>query len=322
MKIPSSERGAALLTVLLLVAVMATIAATAMDRIGVATRLTANAATVAQGRSWLATAEQLAMARIEDLLAADQSQTLGTGWIGAERSIDLPDGAKVRARIEDAGNCFNLNSLVERQRDGMLKERPVGGDQFRNLMRVLGIGAGEADRIASVATDYVDSDSAPLPAGSEGGGTNAVPNGLMSHASELRAVAGVTPRQYAILERWLCALPSTDLSPINVNTLQPEQAPLLAMLAPTVIDVARARSHIASRPADGYGSVLNFWNSGALRGVEVPDSVSGQVQVRTGFFKLRASVGSASSIGISQTALIDARAVPARLVMRQWGEAG
>lgn len=321
MNIPSSERGAALLTILLLVAVMATIAATAMDRIGVATRLTANAATVAQARSWLTTAEQLAMTRIEDLLAADQSQTLGTGWLGAERSIDLPDGAKVRARIEDAGNCFNLNSLVERQQDGTLKERAVGGDQFKNLMRVLGIGAGEADRIASVATDFVDSDSAPLPAGSEGG-ANAVPNGPMSHASELRAVAGVTPRHYAILERWLCALPSTDLSPINVNTLQPEQAPLLAMLAPTVIDVARARSQIASRPADGFGSVLNFWSSGALRGVEVPDSVSRQVQVRTGFFKLRASVGSANSVGISETALIDARAKPARLVMRQWGEAG
>lgn len=320
MNIPPSERGAALLTGLLLVAVMATIAATAMDRIGVATRLTANAATVAQARSWLATAEQLAMTRIEDLLAADQSQTLGTGWLGTERSIDLPDGAKVRARIEDAGNCFNLNSLVERQRDGTLKERSVGGEQFKNLMRVLGIGAGEADRIASVATDYVDSDSAPLPAGSEGG-TYAVPNGLMSHASELRAVSGVTPRHYAILERWLCALPSTDLSPVNVNTLQPEQAPLLAMLAPAVIDVARARSHIASRPADGFGSVLNFWSSGALRGVEVPDSVSRQVQVRTGFFKLRASVGSANSAGIGETALIDARAKPARLVMRQWGEA-
>src|SRR5690606_12898479 len=55
----SGERGAALLSVLLLVAVMATVAATALDRIGVATRLAGNAATLAQARLWLQMTEQL-----------------------------------------------------------------------------------------------------------------------------------------------------------------------------------------------------------------------------------------------------------------------
>ena len=320
MIVPPNQRGAALLTVLLLVAVMATIGATALDRIGLATRLAANVSTVAQSRAWLGTAELLATARIEDLLALDQSQTTLAGdWLDVERSIALPDGAVVRATVGDGGNCFNLNGLVERQPDGLLTERPRGREQFVGLMTVLGIAPGEAERIASSAADYIDSDSTPLAAGAEDGAAHLPPNAMMADASELRAVSGVTPRHYGMLERWLCALPVSEPAPINVNTLLVEQAPLLAMLAPGVLDVGRARAQLSSRPADGYGSVLNFWNSPALGGLEFPSHATEQVKVRSSFFTLRAIVAAGES-EVQETALIDARATPARIVRRAWGE--
>lgn len=325
MRVPPSQRGAALLTVLLLVAVMATIGATALDRIGLATRLAGNVSTIAQSRAWLGTAELLAVARIEDLLALDQLQTtLAGGWLGVERSIALPDGATVRARVGDGGNCFNLNGLVERQADGRLTERPRGREQFVALMTLFGIAPGEADRIASSAADYIDSDSTPLAAGAEdGGGAGAAmpPNAMMADASELRSVAGVTARHYGMLERWLCALPAAEPAPINVNTLLVEQAPLLAMLAPGILDVARARAQLSARPAVGYGSVLDFWNAPVLRGLEIPQASAQQVKVRTSFFTLRAAV-TAGDVEVRESALIDARTSPARIVRRQWGEAG
>ena len=319
MTVPSRERGAALLTVLLLVAVMATIGATALDRIGLATRLAANVSTAAQSRAWLGTAELLATARIEDLLAIDQSQTtLAGGWLGAERTISLPDGGTVRATVGDGGNCFNLNGLVQRQSDGELTGRPRSREQFLGLMALLGIAPGEADRIASSVTDYIDSDSVPLPAGAEDGGEALPPNRLMADVSELRAVSGVTARHYGMLERWLCALPIAEPAPINVNTLLVEQAPLLAMLAPGVIDMARARAQLSSRPPHGYGSVLNFWNSPVMSGVEAPSEAASQVRVRSSFFTLKTVV----TVGDSEVegrALIDARSSPARIVHRQWG---
>lgn len=302
MTVPPEQRGAALLTVLLLVAVMATIGATALDRIGLATRLASNVSTAAQARAWLGTAELLAVTRIEDLLALDQSQTtLAGGWLGTERSIALPDGASVRASVADGGNCFNLNGLVERRPDGLLAERPGASEQFVALMSLLGISGGEADRIAGSAAGYI-------------GGT------LMADASELRAVPGVSTRHYGLLERWLCALPLAEPAPINVNTLLPEQAPLLASLAPGLLDVARARALLAARPADGYGSVHNFWNSPVLAGIEVPAATAQQVRVRSAFFTLRALVA-ANGVEMHETALIDARTSPARIIRRQWGEA-
>ena len=319
MRVPYTERGAALLTVLLLVAVMATIGATALDRIGLATRLAANVSTAAQSRAWLGTAELLATARIEDLLALDQSQTtLAGGWLGVERSIALPDGATVRATVGDGGNCFNLNGLVERQLDGVLVGRPRGREQFIGLMAVLGIAAAEADRIASSATDYIDTDSTPLPAGAEDGARSSPANAMMADPSELRAVTGVIPRHYGALERWICALPIAEPAPINVNTMLPEQAPLLAMLAPGVLDVGRARAVLTARPPDGYGSVLNFWNSPVLNGLEVPADAASQVRVRSAFFTLRATVKAGDS-EVQERALIDARSTPARIIQRQWG---
>jgi general secretion pathway protein K len=187
-------------------------------------------------------------------------------------------------------------------------------------MTLLGIGADDADRIASSAADYIDSDSSPLPAGAEDGGGALPANALMADASELRSVAGVTARHYGILERWVCALPVAEPAPINANTLLLEQAPLVAMLAPGVLNLGRARSLLAARPADGYGSVLNFWKSPVLEGLEIPSHAAQQVKVRSSFFTLRATV-TATGSELRETALIDARTSPARIVRRQWGEA-
>ena len=320
MIVPPKERGAALLSVLLLVAVMATVAATALDRLGVGTHLAANAATVGQGRAWLESAELLATTRIEDLLAADKDKTLGSGWMGVERRIALPGGATVRARIEDGGNCFNLNSLVRRQEDGRLVSRKEGVSQFVALMTMLGMNGGEASRIAASASDYIDSDSNPQPLGAEDGGRILPANHLMADPSELRAVAGVMDRHYGLISRWICALPTPELSGINANTLLPEQAPLVAMIAPGRIDPQVARAVIAQRPAAGFDDALDFWQLPGLAGIDLPGGAVDQIKVRTSFFMLKARVD-ASDIDVRETALIDARSKPARVIRRSWADA-
>lgn len=324
---PRSERGAALLTVLLLVAVMATIAATALDRLSLATRLAGNVVTLGQARAWLGTAELLAATRLEDLVAASPGETtLAGGWMGVERTIALPDGASVRATVRDGGNCFNLNSLVEAAPDGTLVARPRGLEQFTALMMLLGIGSGEAIGIAGATTDFIDSDSVVGPAGGEDGAYGGLgeptrpANRLLADKSELRAVAGVTPRIYATLDPWICALPVAELSPINVNTLLPEQSLLLAMLAPTQLTPALARAQLAGRPQGGYGSVYRFWASPILASLNLPSEVTAQTQARTTWFALTASVA-AGGLDVTETALIDVRQAPAVVVRRQWGDA-
>lgn len=315
---PDRERGAALLTVLLLVAVMATIAATALDRIAVATHLSANAAVAAQARQWLGMAEQLAAARIEDLLVADRSQTIAGPWLDQPRTIALPDGGIIRARVRDGGNCFNLNSLATESPAGALVSDPRAVGQFRALMVLLGVDGGSAARVAASAADWVDSDASPQPDGSEGASGAMPPNSRMADPSELRSVPGMTPAHYALIAPFLCALPVTEPVSLNVNTLRPEQAPLLAMLAPEQIGLDRARAHLAERPASGFGSVVNFWQSGAFAGITPPAEAAAQVKVRSAWFLLQTEV-SGGGIDLAARSLIDARSDRARIVSRAYG---
>ncbi|MGN6692528.1 MAG: type II secretion system minor pseudopilin GspK, partial [Sphingopyxis sp.] len=79
------ERGAALLAVLLLVAVMAVIAATALDRLMLATRIAGSAATVDQGRAYAFAAEQISLRRVASLVSRDPTRlTLDGGWLGRD----------------------------------------------------------------------------------------------------------------------------------------------------------------------------------------------------------------------------------------------
>lgn len=317
MRIPAHERGAALLTVLLLLAVMATVSATALDRLTLATRLAGNAAQAAQARQWLGMAEQLAAVRLEDMLAADAAQTtLAGGWLGVRRTIDLPDGARVTARVQDGGNCFNLNSLAAETAEGLRIVRPSAIAQFTALMTSLGIDAGAAARIAASSADWIDSDSQPQPGGTESGSVM-VANHAFTDEVELGRVAGMMPAIQATLRPWVCALPTHDPSPINVNTLTPEQGPLLAMLAPAQIGLDRARSVLAQRPAAGFGSVVGFWQSPGLKNLTIAPDAAEQVKVRSSFFRLHAQVGSTDQF-VWQTALLQARDGKVRLVRRAW----
>lgn len=320
---PSHERGAALLTVLLLVAVMAMIAATALERLSLATRLAANGAATDQGRAYLDAAEATARLRIADLVGRNPGKlTLQGGWLGAPQVIPVPGGTAA-VRVTDGGNCFNLNSLVAGEQADSLAVRPVGAAQFTALMEALGIDPRAARAIAAAAADWIDSDSIPSPGGAEDetylqlDRPYRTANGLMAHASELRAVRGVTPEIYARLAPWVCALPTSDLSPINVNTLLPTQAPLLAMMLPGRVGSEQAREYLARRPAGGYGNVDAFWALPARAGISPDAEVAQQVQVKTDYFRIAISVNLGDT-QVDETALLDMSEPPARVVYRQW----
>lgn len=317
------ERGAALLSVLLLVAVMAVIATIMLDRLNLATRLAGNGQAMTQARLYATSAETLAMARIKAMVDVSQDRTVDRGGLlGREFPLPLVRGT-VLARVDDAGNCFNLNSLVEADAQGVLKLRVVGLTQLRALMAGLAMPPAESAIASDAIADWIDSDGVPAPNGAEdetyqgSASPYRTAGRLIGDVSEIRAVRGMTPQFYERLRPWLCALPAAQLSPINVNTLRPDQALLLSMLAPSVIPVERARSILAARPALGWAN-----SEDALRGVGGGgDGVlpQGQLQVRSRWFLLTQTVTVDSAV-VEEQALIDVGDNPPRVAFRSWGD--
>jgi general secretion pathway protein K len=324
-QIPPSERGAALLAVLVLVVIMAAIAAGAFERLRLSTALAMNGASLDQARAYALGVEDLLALRIDDLAGADAYVTTLTGdWNGTARRIPLPGEGLAIGTIRDGGNCFNLNSLVQGDAAATLIQRPAAVEQFVALMVVLGLPEPTARRVAAAAADWADSDSQVSAQGAEdsaySGGEPAYRTGntLFAAVSELRAVDGVTPEIYAQLRPYMCALPAADMSPINVNTLLPRDAPLLAMFAPRKTSADRVRGLIASRPPAGWRNTYDFWRSAEQAGLETNSDPMSQLQLKTYWFTIDLSVTFADA-EMEEWALVDARLNPTKVVARRWG---
>ncbi len=324
MRPPEAERGAALLTVLLLVAVVAVLAGTALERLRIGTKLAANAGAAGQAQSYALAAETLATTRIDDLLSQSPDRvTLAGGWSGRPFGLPLPGGGSAGARVSDGGNCFNLNGLVRQTAPGVYESVAEQKVVFARLMRLLAIPGQVAEQVAGSAGDWIDTDQQQQANGAEDGVYTAqVPayrtgGTLMADVSELRAVNGVTPDLYAKLKPYLCTLPVAEPARINVNTLLPEQAILVAMLYPDTLQPARAAQALLMRPPQGYENPAAFQNSRALGGLSI--DTGGFVDVTSKWFNLSIDV-TIGGTRLEEHALVDATHLPARLVSRQWGE--
>jgi general secretion pathway protein K len=316
-----SERGAALLTVLLLVAVIAVLAGTALEKLRLSTRIGGNAVALDQARAFAQAAEILAVAKVSDLLARDPNRvTLAGGWSDKPFPLPIPGGIAT-ARVRDGGNCFNLNSLVVETGPGIYVAYSPTRRQFARLIRLVGAPTSSPDGIAAATADWIDSDNAPVEQGSEDASyTGYRPaDTLMADPSELRAVAGVTSAVYAKLRPWVCTLPKAEPSKINVNTLLPEQAALFAMLLPDTLSVEGARQMLLRRPPQGFASTSEFWKLPALTAITAGPEAEAQTSVTTKWFALRVDV-TLGDADLEDHGLIDATRLPARLATRQWGE--
>lgn len=326
--IPETQTGAALLSVLLLVAILSVVAATTLDRVILSTKLAQNGQSARQARLLSYAAEELALARIADLRAANATQTTqAASGFGRPQIFTLPDG-RIVATAYDGGNCFNLNSLVKLDGNNGWVENPLGRDQFLSLMVALSVPENEARPVVDAATDWADSDSSPLASGAEDDvylsleQPYAAANQLFVDKSELRAISNMSPQLYARLEPFVCALPIAELSPLNVNTLQSEQSALLAMLYPAgAMTRNNARDYLAKRPSGGYGSLVKFWEGLASAGTPPVQIAQNQVKLITNWFLLDLQIES-GDVRLREKALIAAEQAPPQIMWRSWGEPG
>lgn len=318
------ERGAALLAVLLLVALVATLAALAMDRLALATRLAGNARAIDQARGYALGAEGLATLIVDRLSDREKGEaSLPAGWAGETRSIPV-EGGMIRARLGDGGSCFNLNGLVTGNQLGGFAARPQMMDRLATLLTMNGVSSARVRTIVAAITDWIDSDETPLPQGAEDAAYAhvAVPyrtgNTLMADVSELRMVAGVTPAVYAALRPWVCALPVAEVAPLNVNILPPGRAALLAMLYGGRLSVAQARAALLARPTGGWPDAQQFHAMPAIASATDRTGLSDEIAVRSRWFTLELDV-TLDGAQVKETALIDGGIAPSRVVSRVWG---
>jgi general secretion pathway protein K len=174
---------------------------------------------------------------------------LGEAW--AQPLPPLPvDGGEVRGALEDMQGRFNLNNLVNDERE----VDPAEVTRFQNLLALV----GAQPRWASLMADWIDEDTLTEPEGAEDGTyTSLSPpyraaNGLVATTTEMMALPGMTREEFERIRPYVAALPSG--TPINLCTAK---APVLAALGEGNADFGNEELLAANRK-DGCYPTIEF----------------------------------------------------------------
>lgn len=243
---PVQQRGVALVTALLVVA-LATVAAVAMtSRQQVDIRRSQNVLESEQLRFYLYGIEGWAGKILEQDRKDNEVDHAGEDWATHLPPIPVDNGV-LAGYIEDVQGRFNLNNLL-------LDDKVSGEDlaRLRRLLAALELPVTLADAIV----DWIDADLEP--SGSHGAEDGAylgqeppyrTANRPLSDVSELRLVAGLDGEGYRRLAPHLAALPGRTA--INLNTATAEVIMALA----EGIDRTGAEAFVAEREDKHYTSV-------------------------------------------------------------------
>ncbi|PTU72710.1 type II secretion system minor pseudopilin GspK [Pseudomonas mangrovi] len=311
----SRQRGVALITVLLVVAVVTIVTAGIIARQQLAIRSASNQLHVRQAWQYAQGGETLAKAILfRDLREGDRQAPvdhLGEAWARPFAPFKLDEGGELRVRIEDPSGRFNLNSLV---RQGQPNELAL--QQFRRLLLRLQIEEPYAERLK----DWMDADQDPT--GSYGAEDNQyllaqppyrTPNRALGDISELRLLFNMREEHYRRLAPFVSALPPDAV--LNVNTASPM---VLSSLADG-LSPALAAELVSVRGLLGFRDLQAFLSQPVLAGLGVQGEGLG---INTQYFQVvsEVSVGDRRQVLVSQ--LQRGRDGRVRVLSRDLGQSG
>lgn len=244
----TGQQGVALITALIVVAIVASLAAWLATSQEVWFRQTTNLAEGAQAQAVTHGALEFAALSLDTEGKNTTDDDLTQPWAQPLPLFPVAGGA-VTARAEDAEGRFNLNNLFH---NGSPDPTQMGVFQYLlqeadlNPSLASGVVAWLANSAAVSLSNPADSYYLALPEPYRAG---AQP---FADSSELQLVQGFGARAYAKLRPWVTALPVTaGVTPININTAP---LPVLAAVFPGA-GISAVQAVIAQRAHNPFTSL-------------------------------------------------------------------
>lgn len=268
------QRGVALITALLVVAI-ATVAAVAMaNRQQLDIRRTGSLLHGEQAWAYVLGAENWARVVLRRDAKDSKIDTLAEDW-STQPPVSFVEGGSIVGRLIDMQGRFNLNNLVNGNK---VDEDWV--TVYKRLLRHLDLDESLADALV----DWIDPDiNVRFPDGAEDESyllldpPYRAANRPLVDVSELRLVKGYSAEAVAKLEPHVVALPQK--SPINVNTAD---AVVLSVTAEG-LSLSDGEALLEVRPEEGYEEADKFIQESTLKGKQVD---TGQLSVKSDWFLL------------------------------------
>lgn len=262
------QKGVALLVVLILLVMMSALAAKISQQFCRNLQKTHYQVSQQQLRWAMQAQENVVKERLQ-IDASGESKALAPEGDWHQPLETQGEDYTVVSQVEDAQDCFNVNNLLAKekvaqgQNGSAVPEKPRNALVIEQLLTKSGIGQSAAEEIYLQLLDYLDGDTTTAKEGAESDAwANVVParqpaNQMMRTIAEIKLLPAFPATAYAKVSQFLCALPDTA-SKVDVNTLRPEQAVILAALFPGKLTEDDAVRLLASRPETGWENMEAF----------------------------------------------------------------
>jgi general secretion pathway protein K len=292
----AKQQGAALLIVLFIVALAATIAADMALNLMVQVQKSTNIQQHQQSKWYAYGAEELARKVLIEV-KKDQADVVHLGQIWAQEPQPYPvDNGYIKLAMSDLHGCLNLNALAEpssnEDKNNNEGKNPAHRALLFLLQNIEELGNEESEEtLADSVYDWIDEDSITTRSGAEEDEYMSLStpyltaNNLLSSVSELRVIKGFNPLVLEKLLPYVCVIPGYTGLKLNVNTIKSEQALLLSAIVPELSQSA-AEAAISARPEKGYEKVADFLEELTKQGAKDVGKIESLLSVNSEHFQL------------------------------------
>lgn len=322
---PRQQRGVALITVLLVVAMVAVIAVSMSGRLKGQVERTL-AMEMAENAYWYwLSAEELVKQVLVTELDHEGYAHRDQNWALQQGPFPVDNGL-IGGRVRDLHACFNINALYPGNEDNPVPTSGLALEQYEALLRALEFDDFTIEQLSATLVDWLDDDSVLINGyGAEDADYESLPrpyqaaNTMLSHVSELRQVKGYTQEVYERLRHHVCVIPRVAALAVNLNTIDVERPELLSAVFLGELSVRDASDLLSRWPQGGYESVDEIVALAELQGLvpEGDEQARGMesLTVHSEYFELRAAVqfGNAEFFALS---IVQARDGETRVLHR------
>ncbi|MGK3224813.1 type II secretion system minor pseudopilin GspK [Enterobacter soli] len=295
----NKQRGVALLVVLILLVMMSALAAKISQQFCRNLQKTHYQVSQQQLR-WAMLAQEKVVKDTLQTDASGESKALAPEGDWHQPLETQGDNYTVVSQVEDAQNCFNVNNLLAADQPTPAQNAPAVAEKPRKeqiveqILTDSGISQATAEEVYLQLVDYLDGDSTTVKEGAESDAwAGVVParqpaNQMMRNIAEIKLLPAFPVSAYPKVSTLLCALPDMATK-VDVNTLKPEKAAVLAALFPGKLTEDDAARLLDARPEGGWESVEAFSKALEQNFPQLKDDlpqVAEQIAINSRYFRV------------------------------------
>ena len=206
--------------------------------------------------------------------------------------------AVIEGSLDDLSACFNLNSLVRSDgKEGRLVVNNQGLILYRNLLLSLEIDRFLLEDLIYGLLDWIDSDNSSINTyGAEDDFYTRLDspywsaNQLLSNKSELANIKNYSTEIVKKILPYVCVLPESATSSININTIPKNKPEILMMLFGENLPRESALQVLDDRPLEGYLSIEEFISHPELGRLILSGYVRSYLKMSSNYYLLNSKV--------------------------------